>query len=458
MRDIVHITPGRPDAPQGHVRFYNRSEGKLPAGYFSAKYLETRVIGVADSVTLNVGMGEDAPGPAEAKELLAKASSEMKKLCITRFDVQLSGNIPPEEAVEGLLLGLYDYSLLEREQKTYEIGLDGAVTQEQIDRASAVAEGTLFARDLVNTPANLLHPEDMAAEVTAKLSRVGVQCETIHLEQLREMGMNGLRLIGESSANPPCLLVMRWLPMGNGTAPTGLVGKGVTFDSGGYCLKPGDSMTGSKGDMAGAAAVAGAIYALAKNKVQANVVGVTPLCENRISDASLLPGDVYTSYSGKKVEVLNVDAEGRLILSDAVAYAIGDEKVDKVLDIATLTGAAVRALGFGVAPVVGNSDSLWEEFTAAFAKTGERYWRMPTYPEYRRMLDSDIADIKNLGKPEAGCITGGLFIGDFVGDTPWLHLDIAGTAWVDPPLFAFQCRGATGAGVTTLYRFCAEKK
>ena len=234
----------------------------------------------------------------------------------------------------------------------------------------------------------------------------------------------------------------------------GLIGKGVTCDSGGYCLKPANSMLGIRGDMAGAASVIGSIYALAKNNIKTNVVAITPICENRISDSSLLPGDVISSYSGKTIEVLNTDAEGRLILADAVSYGIINEKITKVLDIATLTGAVVNLLGFSIGGVMCDNQELFNNFERAHNISGERYLRLPFYKEHKSMIESSIADIKNLGKSHCGTLTAGLFIREFAQGKPWIHIDIAGTAWVEPPIFEYQSKGATGAGVTTIYELC----
>lgn len=271
-------------------------------------------------------------------------------------------------------------------------------------------------------------------------------------KELAALGFNGLLAVGDSAKVPPCLLVMQ-LQTNKNLRHTAIVGKGVTFDSGGTCLKPAGSMTGAKGDMAGAAAAAGALYAMAKSGCDANVTVVLPMCENRLTSGSVVPGDIYTAYGGKTVEVLNTDAEGRLILADGVSYAIQTLKCEQVIDIATLTGAVVRALGFTVAGAVTNDMDLWRRFRKAAETTDECYWRLPAFPEHERMIKSDIADVKNLGEPHCGAITGGLFIGAFAEGTPWLHLDIAGTASVEKPERAYQKKGATGAGVLALYQF-----
>lgn len=210
-----------------------------------------------------------------------------------------------------------------------------------------------------------------------------------------------------------------------------------------------------RADMAGGAAVCGAVLALAENRVPVNVVAVVPAVENRISPDSFLPGDVIVSMSGKTIQIANTDAEGRLVLADAITYAIQKEGVAKVADIATLTGACVRALGFTTAGLMSNDDGFCGELLDAARRSGEQYWRFPDFPEYRKMIDSPVADLCNQSSDGCGTITAGLFLEAFAQDVPWVHLDVAGTAWVDRPRREYQTAGATGAGVTTLYELCA---
>ena len=228
----------------------------------------------------------------------------------------------------------------------------------------------------------------------------------------------------------------------------------MTCDTGGYCLKASSSMKGIKGDMAGGAAVCGALLALAANQTPINVTAVIPAVENRISPESFIPGDVIGSLSGKTIEVGNTDAEGRLILADAVTYAVEKEGAAKVVDIATLTGAVVGMFGFTTAGFLSNDEEFCAAFQSAYARSGEQYWRLPAFPEYRKMIESPVADVSNVSTDGCGTITAGLFIGAFVEERPWIHIDIAGTAWVDSPRWAYQTNGATGAGVTTLYELC----
>ena len=227
----------------------------------------------------------------------------------------------------------------------------------------------------------------------------------------------------------------------------------MTFDSGGYSLKQAAGMKGMNSDMAGGAAVSGAILALAENKVPVNVTAVIPAVENRISPVSFLPSDVIGSMSGKTIQIGSTDAEGRLILADAVTYAIQKENAAKVVDIATLTGAMARMFGHVTTGYLSNCDAFSAQLEAAAVKSGEKFWRLPTFPEYRKMIDSPVADLYNTSDG-AGAIAAGLFVGAFAGDTPWIHLDIAGTSSTSAPHKEYQAKGATGVGVTTLYELC----
>lgn len=435
---------------------------------FSADFLETFFVASDDKLQLYIGSGDKELSVLQWQEVFATAASTLKNHKLDDFNVDLAPVLKAQgingirNAVLGLVLGSYNFSLKNDEREVTINCLapesyDDQTVAAKVDEAAALAKGIWMARDLSNLPSNHLRPEDMARRITELVEPLGVECETITADRLEEMGMNGLFLIGDSSANKPCMLVLRYLPQGVDKEKIGLVGKGVTFDSGGYSLKPSASMMGMKSDMAGGASVAATIYALAKNQVSTNVVAVIPMCENRVSDSSLVPGDVYTSYSGKTVEVLNTDAEGRLILADAVSYIRQDEHVDRVVDIATLTGAVGAALGNGVAGVVSNNRDWWEQVERASVTSGERYHLLPDYPEYHKMIDSSIADVKNIGESYAGAITGGLFVGRFAEDTPWVHLDVAATSWMSSPLFAFQTKGATASGVSTLYQLCVEQ-
>ena len=311
-----------------------------------------------------------------------------------------------------------------------------------------------FARDLVNCPANRLTPDDMARRMAREAERLGLETRVLDEQEARELGMEAFLTVGGSALHPPRLIVLHYRGGRPGDAPLCLVGKGVTCDTGGYCLKAASSMKGIKGDMAGAAAVCGALLALAENQVPVNVTAVIPAAENRISPDSYIPGDVIGSMAGTTIEVGNTDAEGRLILADAVTYAVRTDGAAKVVAIATLTGAVVNMFGFTTAGFLADDEDFCAAFQAAAARSGEQYWRLPIFPEYRKMIESPVADLSNTSSDGCGTITAGLFIGACAEGRPWIHIDIAGTAWVDSPRWEYQTVGATGAGVTTLYELC----
>lgn len=362
--------------------------------------------------------------------------------------------------VEGLLLSQYDrqnwksdFSLTFPEIFLNHGELSEEKAKELLQQTKNLVEATLKARDLVNRPANMLTPEIMANEMCEMAEAVGISTEILNLSQIESHNMGGLIAVGSSSSNPPRLIVLRYRGNPSNKDCIGLIGKGVTLDTGGYCLKPSASMGGIRGDMAGAAAVFGAIMTVAKNKIPVNVTAVIPSAENRISSDSFIPGDVIRSMSGKTIEIGNTDAEGRLILVDAMTYAIQEEKVTKILDIATLTGAVVSMFGFTTAGVLSNDDDYFSHLEQASIISGEQYWRLPIFEEYKKLNESAVADLYNAPK-SCGTIAAGLFIGEFNENLPWIHIDIAGTAWVDTPEWEFQSPGATGAAVSTLYYLC----
>ena len=290
------------------------------------------------------------------------------------------------------------------------------------------AEAQNRARDLQSTPANFATPAylaERAAEIDAGAE--AVSAEVLGRDEIVAQGMGGLAAVSQGSAEEPRLIVLRY---GGGSGPTlGLIGKGVTFDTGGISLKPGLGMQEMKYDMSGGAAVLEAVAAIAELSLAIDVIAVVPATENMPSGSAIKPGDVITQYNGKTVEVNNTDAEGRLILADALAYAI-ELGAERVVDIATLTGAVVIALGSTYAAVLGNDDALAEELLDAGAATGELTWRLPLHPEFKEMMKGTVADLSNLAsKREAGTATAASFLEEFVGETPWAHIDIAGTAW-----------------------------
>ena len=322
---------------------------------------------------------------------------------------------------------------------------------EDLRVAVELAQSIMQARNLVNRPANLL-PSDVLAQTLAGLTEgLGVETRIYSCDELKEKGLNGLLTVGCSSGHPPALAVLRYTGAPESKERLGFVGKGVAVDTGGYSLKSRAGMEGIKGDMAGGAAAAAAVRALAAAGVKVNVTAVVPCCENRISPESAVPGDLIRSFSGRTIEILNTDAEGRLILADSLTWAIREEGCTRLVDIATLTGAIASMLGRVAAGVMSNDDEWYAALEKASALSGERYWRMPNYVEYEWLIESDLADLRNNSKEDCGAITAGMFLQHFTEGLPWLHLDIAGTADIRRPVWQHQGRGATGAAVSTLF-------
>jgi leucyl aminopeptidase len=290
----------------------------------------------------------------------------------------------------------------------------------------AVTDGVIIARDLVNEPPNVLGPIEFAAEAK-KLSALGVEVEIMTEKDLKKLGMNAYLGVGVGSVRPPRFVVMRWNGGKEKDKPVAFIGKGVVFDTGGISIKPASGMEDMKGDMAGAACVLGLMHTLAARKAKANVVCALGLVENMPDGAAQRPGDIVTSMSGQTIEIINTDAEGRLVLCDVLWYIQDKYKPAFMIDLATLTGAILVALGQEHAGLFSNDDTLAEHLTAAGKSTGERVWRMPLGPDYDKQIDSKFADMKNTGGRHAGSITAAQFLQRFVNGTPWAHLDIAGT-------------------------------
>ncbi len=318
----------------------------------------------------------------------------------------------------------------------------------------AVSDGTLLARDLVNEPANFLGPEEFAKRAS-ELGALGVNVQILTERDMQKLNMNALLAVGQGSVRPSRLAVMHWEGGKARQQPIAFVGKGVVFDTGGISIKPAGGMEEMKGDMGGAAAVLGLMHAVATRKAKANVVGIIGLVENMPDGNATRPGDVITSADGQTIEVLNTDAEGRLVLADALWYARDHFDPEIVVDLATLTGACVVALGHHNAGLFCNNDDLAERLTAAGQVTGETVWRLPIGKEYDKLIDSKVADMKNTGGRYGGAITAAQFLYRFVGDTPWAHLDVAGTAFSSPKTEINQS-WASGFGVRLLNQLIAD--
>lgn len=325
------------------------------------------------------------------------------------------------------------------------------------ERLSAVAAGVAFTRELVSEPANILYPESFV-ERCRHLEQLGVKISVLDKAAMAELGMGALLGVAQGSVREPRLIAMEWNGGGDPAAkPVVFVGKGVTFDTGGISLKPGAGMEDMKWDMGGAGAVAGAMKALAGRKAKAHVVGICGLVENMPDGNAQRPGDVVTSMSGQTIEVINTDAEGRLVLCDVITWAQKTYAPEVIVDLATLTGAMIVALGDQYAGIFANDEGLANDLIAAGQATGDQLWRFPLSDAYNKLIDSPIADMKNMGARYAGSITAAQFIKRFVDEgVKWAHLDIAGMVWADKPGATWD-KGATGYGVRLIDRLVADR-
>jgi leucyl aminopeptidase len=308
---------------------------------------------------------------------------------------------------------------------------DPGAARQAFKSREAVANGVVLARDLVNEPANVLFPDEFARRAGA-LKKVGVGVTVFDVSAMKRLGMNALVAVGQGSVHDSRMVVMRWNGAGRDKKPVAFIGKGVCFDTGGISIKPAQGMEDMKGDMAGAACVVGLMQALAARKAKVNAVGVIGLVENMPDGKAQRPGDIVTTMSGQTIEIINTDAEGRLVLADLLHFVGTRFKPQFMIDLATLTGAIIVALGQEYAGMFSNDEKLVERLTNAGEAIGERVWRMPLGPEYDKLIDSKFADMKNTGGRYGGSITAAQLLQRFVGKTPWAHLDIAGTALGSP--------------------------
>jgi leucyl aminopeptidase len=386
----------------------------------------------------------------------------------TRAAIDLQGLNYDDEAAAKVALGAalrawrydrYRTRLKDKQKPTLAevviVGGGGGAEQRYKSRWEPVVEGVSLTRELVTEPANIIYPESFVERVTKALEGSGVEIDVLDKDQMQKLGMGALLGVAQGSARDPRLLVLR-LNGGGGGKPVAFVGKGVTFDTGGISIKPAQGMEAMKWDMGGAAAVAGAMRALALRKSKANVIGICGLVENMPSGTAQRPGDVVSTMSGQTVEVINTDAEGRLVLADAIAYVERTYKPSTVVDLATLTGSIIVALGHEFAGLFANDDDLASQLTKAGDESGDKLWRMPLADSFDRLIDSPIADMKNVGPREGGSITAAQFIRRFVEDgVAWAHVDMAGKAWSDKPS-ATADKGATGFGVRLIDQFVED--
>jgi leucyl aminopeptidase len=401
----------------------------------------------------------------ELRRIAGAAVRTLKARGIRSFAFIAPPGIPAEEAVgaitEGALVGNFDPDYYRSDRKDQKIdsltilasgNSDKDALEKATSEAQIIGESQNFTRDLVNEPSNRMTPTTLADRAKKMCEEVGLKCEVYGADKIKELKMGAFWGVAQGSDEPPALVVMRYEPAGAPEKPVlGLVGKGITFDTGGISIKPADGMEKMKYDMAGGATMIGAMRAIALLKPKVKVIGIVCATENMPSGKAQKPGDVQIAMSGKSIEIINTDAEGRLVLADGLFYArqLG---CTHLIDAATLTGAVVVALGYANAGVFANDDAMYERFHKANAEAGEKMWRLPLDDEYKENIKSTIADIVNSGPRWAGAINAAMFLKEFAEDTPWIHLDIAGTAWMEDQK-PWIAKGPSGIALRSLVEF-----
>jgi leucyl aminopeptidase len=471
---VLFEADGKTKSPGGR---YNELTGGLiddlyASKEFTGKFLSTVLIhrpaGMKVRRLLLVGGGKAGEfTSASLRQAAGAAVRALKDKGCRRLAMAPAGEFSPGDQVqalaEGAILGVYEPDAYKTSSEM------GAAVEEVLvlgrksarrglERGAAIAEAQNFTRSLVNEPGNVLTPKKLAAAAVDLGKTAGLQVEVLDRKHLEKLKMGALLGVAQGSAEPPVMIVVRYLPKkaGNAKMHLGLVGKAVTFDTGGISIKPAENMEKMKYDMAGGAAVLGAMKALAALKPAVPVTAVIPSVENMPGSRAQRPGDVVTTLSGKTVEVLNTDAEGRLILCDALTYA-KQQGCTHLVDAATLTGAIVVALGHVRVGVFSNQDAWRDGLLSSANAAGEKMWPMPLDEEYKEQLKSIIADLPNIGTRWGGAVTAAMFLKQFADPAPWVHLDIAGTAWLDEPK-PYLAKGPTGVGVRTFIDLAMKLK
>ncbi len=496
---VVGVFSNGDDLSQEVQRLDTALKGKIKrliaSGDFKGKLKETLTIypegGMADAgperiILAGLGKREDF-NPDTIRGVSAAAAKAAKSIGVKKialpFDLASGCKIEGAdharvsgEVFIGAALGIYDYTAIKGKKKLLKIikddhgeeekkrideitvvnyrpgGANGSEIEEGATAGMIISDSIYLARDLINAPPNLMTPRLLARTAKEVAFRYQLICDVFKLDDIKKMKMGAFLSVARGAKEPPALITIEYVPKEKGAKNVALVGKGITFDSGGLSLKTANGMSNMKTDMSGAAVVLTTVMAAARLKLKTGVVGILPATENMPGSNATKPGDVVTAMDETTIEILNTDAEGRLILADAITYAKKYEPT-AVIDIATLTGAAIVALGRKVAALYSTDDELLERLKAASASTGEKLWPMPLYKHYEEQLKSDIADIKNVGGKEAGCITAATFLKHFAdNDHPWAHIDIAGTARAEKE-YDWVTKGGTGFGVMLLLRF-----
>jgi leucyl aminopeptidase len=404
---------------------------------------------------------------SDLRKLAGAAVRTLKSRSLRSFaflapETEVAGEEAVKAIVEGAFVGNFDPNIYQSDRKDQKIDSitilargEQSAMQKAMDEARIIAESQNFTRELVNEPSNRMTPTILADRARKMAQEVGLKCEVFGAEKIKQLNMGAFWGVAQGSDEPPALIVLRYEPDGAPERPVlGLVGKGITFDTGGISIKPADGMEKMKYDMAGGATMIGVMRAIALLKPNLKIIGIVCATENMPSGKAQKPGDIQTAMSGKTIEIINTDAEGRLVLADGLCYArqLG---CTHLIDAATLTGAVVVALGYANAGVFANDDAMYERFSQALRLAGEKMWRLPLDDEYKEQIRSNIADIMNTGGRWGGAITAAMFLKEFAEDTPWMHLDIAGTAWMEEhkPWIA---KGPSGIAVRSLVEFARK--
>ena len=433
-----------------------------PAGVDLARVI---LLGLGKASALDATAWQNAGGKIAAQ--LNSAGETVAQVEVDKIDgAKLAPADAAAELAYGARLRSYRFDKYRTKEKpdqkpslkTLTVAVDASgEAKKKFATLDKIADAVFFTRDLVSEPANIIYPETLA-DRARELEELGVEVEVLGRKEMKKLGMGALLGVGQGSERPPRLVVMQWkgAPDAKEQRPIAFIGKGVTFDTGGISIKPAAGMEDMKWDMAGAGVVIGVMRALAGRKAKVNAVGIGGLVENMPGGNAQRPGDIVTSMSGQTIEVLNTDAEGRLVLADALWYCQDRFKPRFMVDLATLTGAIIVALGSEYAGMYSSDDKLAKQLVAAGEAVGEKLWRMPLHDSYDKLIDSDAADIKNIsGGRDAGSITAAQFLKRFTNDVPWAHLDIAGTTWSKKDA-ATVPKGATSFGVRLLDRLVAD--
>lgn len=417
---------------------------------------------------LLLGMGDKKNlDPEKTRNLTGKVVIKAKELGITEFVLIPFKNMDKEHLsamVEGIKLSDYSFNNYKRDEDRNDLNqvriliiTDMKNNQKIIQHSVVVSDAVLYTRDISNLPPNDCSPKDLVTFSKKLSENQKIKVRVIEKEEMKSYGFEGILAVGKGSASSPKLIVLEY-PGSTKNRPIVIVGKAVTFDTGGISIKPSEKMEEMKFDKCGGCNVLGIMKAVSDLGLDTNVIGIIPAVENMPSGTSYRPGDIIKMYNGKTVEVLNTDAEGRIILGDALSFAVKTFAPKAIIDMATLTGAAIIALGTNVAALVGNDDELVTKILEYSNQTGEKIWQLPLFEEYKEQLKSSNADMKNIGGRSAGAITAAAFLSNFVEDTPWVHLDIAGTAWTQEGTKekSYNPKGATGFGIRTIVKYISS--